>query len=99
MNEILNVCKEEGIPAVSFSKSELSLEELRNELKENRVKVLTVHAAKGLEANNVILYGNFPVEMKRDPQATVAKIEKRYEERRIMYVGVTRARNRIVVLN
>ncbi len=99
MNEILRVCEEEEVPAVSFSKADLSLEELRGLMAENKIKVLTVHAAKGLETNNVILYGNFPVQMKREGNDTVVKLERKFEERRIMYVGITRARNRIVVLN
>ena len=68
-------------------------------MNDDRVKVLTVHAAKGLEADNVLLYGNFPVRMTKSLDLDLTKLEKKYEERRIMYVGITRARNRLVVLN
>lgn len=29
----------------------------------NTVKLLTVHASKGLENKNVLIYGNFPIEI------------------------------------
>jgi superfamily I DNA/RNA helicase len=50
-------------------------------MKENTVKVLTIHTAKGLEANNVIVIGT------RWNDA---------EERRINYVAATRARDLLV---
>ncbi len=58
---------------------------------EERVTLMTVHAAKGLEFNNVFIVGAeedlFPSAMAKDsPQ----QIE---EERRLMYVAITRARN------
>lgn len=63
-----------------------------NELmQENTVKLLTVHVSKGLENKNVILYGNFPVK-----QPSYFKNE---DERKVMYVGVTRAKEKLVVLN
>lgn len=58
---------------------------------DERVTLMTVHAAKGLEFNNVIVTGVeedlFPSAM---AQSTAAEIE---EERRLLYVALTRARN------
>ena len=55
------------------------------------VTLMTVHAAKGLEFNNVIIVGVeedlFPSSMSRD---SIAEIE---EERRLLYVAITRARS------
>lgn len=68
---------ERGIDFVTFKKGDLdSLAELENLMNENRVKVLTVHAAKGLESPNVIVTG--------------AKAFNE-EERKISYVAATRA--------
>ena len=57
---------------------------------EQRVTLMTVHAAKGLEFNNVIVVGVeeelFPSSMASD---SLAAIE---EERRLLYVAITRAR-------
>lgn len=79
------------IPYSSFKKSEYSLNQMREEMNLNTVKLLTVHTSKGLENKNVILYGNFPLKypswMKND------------EERRVMYVGMTRAMNKLWLLN
>lgn len=58
---------------------------------EQRVTMMTVHAAKGLEFNNVIIVGVeeelFPSAMACD---SLGAIE---EERRLLYVAITRARN------
>lgn len=58
---------------------------------EERITLMTVHAAKGLEFNNVIIVGAeeelFPSAM---ASGSLAEIE---EERRLMYVAITRAKN------
>jgi len=61
-----------------------------------RIKVGTIHSSKGLEADGVILATELP-------ETTVKAItrfrEARDEEMRVSYVGVTRARRNLVVLN
>ena len=84
-------CASLGIPYITFKREGMSLLELKKKMKKNAVKILTVHTSKGLEADNVILYGNFPVSV---PFYRVNK-----EERRVMYVGITRARNNLIILN
>ena len=74
-----------NIPAVTFKREGLSLDDLKRLLAENTVKVLTVHTSKGLENKNVILYGNFPV--------VCPPYFLNSDERKVMYVGVTRAEN------
>lgn len=57
---------------------------------QERVTLMTVHAAKGLEFNNVIIVG---VEEELFPSAMSAtSIEEIEEERRLLYVAITRAR-------
>ena len=73
----LRVCK---IPYDTFKRAQLDNTELNAKMKENTVKVLTIHAAKGLEANNVIVVG--------------AKFFN-IEEKCISYVAATRARNNL----
>lgn len=88
---IVEVCQDLRIPFVTFKREGLSLSELRANMNSNRVKILTVHTAKGLEADNVILYGKFPV---RCPAYL-----NNEDERKVMYVGVTRARKKLILLN
>jgi len=64
------------IPCLSFKKGDLDLMEMESLLREDKVKVLTIHTAKGLEFKEVIVTG--------------AKLFNE-EERRIAYVAATRA--------
>lgn len=75
--DILEMLEEKNIPCISFKKGDLeSKEDLDILLASNRVKVLTIHTSKGLEAPNVIVTG--------------AKTHI-LEERKISYVAATRA--------
>ena len=68
----------------------LATDQDEKDTSEQRVTLMTVHAAKGLEFNNVIVVGVeeelFPSSMASD---SLAAIE---EERRLLYVAITRAR-------
>ena len=66
------------VPNVIVKRGDLDLESMGNLLEENRVKIMTIHSAKGLEFPNVIVVG--------------AKTFNQ-EERRISYVAATRAMN------
>lgn len=81
IDEITRFLKIEGVPFDTFKRSELDNKELGKKMKEDTVKVLTIHTSKGLEANNVIVIG--------------AKFFN-IEERCVSYVAATRARNFLV---
>ena len=70
-----------GVPCDTFKKAQLTNKGLRDKMNENTVKVLTIHTAKGLEADNVVVIGA----RWRD-----------IEEKCINYVAATRARNLLV---
>jgi superfamily I DNA/RNA helicase len=53
-----------NIPYVSFRKGEMTLDEMRKCMAENKIKLLTIHTSKGLESKNVLLWGNFPIKQK-----------------------------------
>lgn len=83
-DQIEDICyhlKVNGVPFDTFKRSELDNKGLSEKMKQNTVKVLTIHTAKGLEANNVIVIG--------------AKYFN-VEERCVSYVAATRARNLLV---
>ena len=81
IDEISRYLKIEGVPFDTFKRSALDNKEFGQKMKENTVKVLTIHTAKGLEADNVIVIG--------------AKFFN-VEERCVSYVAATRARNLLV---
>ena len=81
IDEIASVFKRYGVPYDTFKRAQLDNKELNKKMKDNTVKILTIHTAKGLEANNVIVIG--------------AKFYN-LEERCISYVAATRARNQLI---
>ena len=73
-----------------------------------RLSYMTVHSSKGLEADYVVVLGlcsgkyGFPVEIADDPLLDlVLAVPERHpnaEERRVLYVAMTRARRRVFLL-
>lgn len=107
LNEMLNGLKEfvdtnleSGDSAVDMAAflSEVSLAtdaDEKDKINEPKVTMMTVHAAKGLEFKHVYIVGVeeelFPSAMSMD---SIAEIE---EERRLMYVAITRAKKSCVI--
>lgn len=100
INQIYDFCNMIGLPAFFFSREGLSKEQEQELLEKDAVKIATVHGVKGLESECVMLYGRFPIhgEMSENCWKNPQKRARWYEERRIMYVGVTRAKSKLVLL-
>lgn len=81
---IMQVLKRYNVPYDTFKKAQLDNKGLKQKMKENTVKVLTIHTSKGLEADNVIVIGARWNDV---------------EEKCIGYVAATRARNLLVWTN
>jgi len=81
IENMMTVLKRCNIPCDSFKKSELEQAELNAKMKENTVKILTIHSAKGLENDHVIVIG---ARAYND------------EEKRICYVAATRAKETLI---
>lgn len=79
VDDVMFFLKQNGIPNVTFKKADKTFSELQEELKSDSVKVLTVHSAKGLEWDNVIVVQEF--------------VGWNDEENRINYVAATRAKD------
>ena len=80
------------IPFHTFKQGNVSTEELNKIMNSNTVKLLTIHASKGLENKNVIIYGNFQVQLPKYKRVNS-------EERKVFYVAITRAMDKLVILN
>lgn len=89
--EISKQLEECDIPYITFKQGGTSNEELDALMSEDAIKILTVHTSKGLENKNVILYGNFPIKQ--------PSYHRNSDERKIMYVGITRAMDKVIILN
>jgi DNA helicase-2/ATP-dependent DNA helicase PcrA len=98
--EFCEIRREEGAEHVSLADflSEVSLltdQDNDKEEQANKVTMMTVHAAKGLEFRNVFVVGLeedlFPSAMSKDNPRAVE------EERRLFYVAITRAEENCVL--
>lgn len=72
---------DEGIPTDTFRQAELTNSQIEEKMRENSVKILTVHSAKGLENKNVLAYN-------------IRAYNN--EEARLCYVAATRARDCLI---
>ena len=81
---------------------------LKRQFPRLRLSFKTIHASKGLEADHVVLLNadsgrtGFPAEIVDDPLLTLVSPEEELfenaEERRVMYVAMTRARHTLTLL-
>lgn len=65
-----------------------------SEAEEPRVRIMTLHAAKGLEADNVVIAGAADQFIPGDEQDNPSVVA---EQRRLLYVAVTRARDSLII--
>ena len=99
IKELVSLAKKydiyEPIEAIEKFLEDVSLTSDQDELEKNKngVKLMTVHAAKGLEFEHVFVTGLesglFPMERENE------KVEDSEEERRLFYVAVTRAKKKL----
>ncbi len=100
VQEFYNTRIEEGTEAVTLSDflAEVSLitdQDRANEESDDKVTLMTIHSAKGLEFRNVFITGLeedlFPSPM------CVENIQELEEERRLLYVAITRAEENCIM--
>lgn len=100
LNEFVTSRREEGNSAVSLTDylSEISLLsdlDQGDSNSDNRVLLMTVHSAKGLEFNTVFVVG---LEENLFPnQMAMGSVRQLEEERRLFYVAITRAKQHCIL--
>lgn len=82
--EVMTALERRGIPCDTFKKGEAGHEDIQRRMKEDTVKVLTIHSAKGLENDYVAVYG----------MTLGDGVDE--DERFVAYVAATRARKRLI---
>lgn len=81
VNEVCQELARQKVPYDTFKRAQLNNKDLNTKMKEDTVKVLTIHSAKGLENDNVVVVG--------------ARFRGKAENC-VNYVAATRARNLLV---
>lgn len=69
-----------------FKQSAVSPKKLKEIRDTKCIKIMTAHASKGMECDNVAIYGRFPIKGARDE-----------DEYKVFYVAITRAKNRCTI--
>lgn len=83
VDQIMGMLVRQGIPCLTFRQAQGSLDDLKEKMNENAVKVLTIHSSKGLEFDKVIICDTF---------------SKGQDNIRLNYVAVTRARDELYLV-
>lgn len=100
VNELRNVAAEAGDAPLTDFLNEVALvsevDNVEDEERANSPTLLTLHAAKGLEFKVVFIVGL--VEGVLPHSRSLEDAEQMAEERRLMYVGITRAKERLYLL-
>ncbi len=86
--------REQGGDLASFLQHVYLAADEQDEDPEGQVRLMTVHAAKGLEFSHVFVVG---MEAGTFPHKTALEENRLEEERRLMYVAMTRARHRLTL--
>jgi DNA helicase-2/ATP-dependent DNA helicase PcrA len=95
--EFLKTIEDRGIGegAILSLLEEASLTDINEEIDNNRIKLMTIHNAKGLEFDNVFITG---VEEGIFPAIKSMESEEELEEeRRLFYVAITRAKKNLAI--
>lgn len=86
MRKVEAIVKNLGKDYYCYKQSTVSDKKLREIRNKKCIKIMTVHASKGQECDNVALFGKFPFKKTTDE-----------DEYKVFYVGITRAKSKCVI--
>lgn len=90
INLVMDLLNNSEIPCSTFKKGSMNLADMKQLLNDDVVKVITIHSAKGLEADNVYVYWDNP-EHGRYGNPNI-------EDFKLYYVACTRAKHNLFLL-
>lgn len=90
INLVMDLLNDSEIPCNTFKKGSMNLADMKQLLNDDVVKVITIHSAKGLEADNVYVYWDNP-EYGRYGSPNI-------EDFKLYYVACTRAKHNLFIL-
>lgn len=100
IEELLKVAKDKedkGVMLKDFVNQMDLLSKADKESKGNAVSIMTIHSSKGLESDIVFMIGTNDGILPHDN--SLSNIEDLEEERRLCYVGMTRAKKKLYILS
>jgi superfamily I DNA/RNA helicase len=86
LNKIAAILTEHGIKYNAIRRTDGTQKQSRKNQMKHNISIMTVHTSKGLECDNVAIYGKFPVNGKGDS-----------DEIKVYYVALTRTISRCTV--
>lgn len=86
-----HIAKAKGLDALNAALTQISLAG-KDDDSENAVRLMTLHSSKGLEFDHVFLIG---MDEGTFPHHSAVEENRLEEERRLLYVGITRARKQL----
>ncbi len=97
INAVSEFCSGDGTASIADFMESVALVSDTDEMDDkNYITIATIHAVKGLEFDNVFIVGLEEGIFPTQRSITAGDIE---EERRLMYVAITRARRKLFVMN
>lgn len=97
INELLAVAGQTENVSVFLESTALAESEIKQSKSEAKVTLMTVHAAKGLEFDNVFLVGLEEGLFPHTRSIQSGNRDEIEEERRLMYVAMTRAKENLII--
>lgn len=105
LGELSSEFTKNGVEVITFRQGDLNNDEIKELMESNKPKLLSIHSSKGLEAKNVFLFGTYspiiPRWKKEKYEEALRNYEATfdiYEEQRIFYVAVTRAKDNFYLI-
>lgn len=98
LGKVIRDIKENSLEDFSFRKAIIEAVLTHTEESSNaKIQIMTFHGAKGLTSHTVIITGLINGILPTVPNPIISEIKKLEEERRLLFMALTRAKNRLIL--